>query len=91
MNSTISADLANEGGLVRYAGKAWDDSAAHSAGRKSEIFFGELERMKIRQAILPAVAAVILASSAFPAIAGKKNDTLTWLSNSEPDTEVASA
>jgi peptide/nickel transport system substrate-binding protein len=39
----------------------------------------------IRQLAIPAALAAILISTAPPALAGKSNDTLTWLSNSEPD------
>ena len=39
----------------------------------------------IRHVAIPAALAALLISVAPPAMAGKSNDTLTWLSNSEPD------
>jgi peptide/nickel transport system substrate-binding protein len=41
--------------------------------------------MTIRHLVIPAALAALLVSAASPAMADKKNDTLTWLSNSEPD------
>ena len=41
--------------------------------------------MRIPQAFIFAVAAGFSACLSLPAMAGKSNDTLTWLSNSEPD------
>jgi len=41
--------------------------------------------MKFIRLTLPATFAAILALAVSPALADKKNDTLTWLSNSEPD------
>jgi peptide/nickel transport system substrate-binding protein len=41
--------------------------------------------MTIRHLVIPAALAALLLSAASPATAGKKDDTLTWLSNSEPD------
>jgi peptide/nickel transport system substrate-binding protein len=41
--------------------------------------------MKLFRAAIPAALAAAMALAISPAYAGKDNDTLTWLSNSEPD------
>jgi peptide/nickel transport system substrate-binding protein len=41
--------------------------------------------MKLLQAAIPATLAAAMALAVTPAYAGKDDDTLTWLSNSEPD------
>ena len=41
--------------------------------------------MKMKHLAIPAAMAASLALSTSTALAGKSDDTLTWLSNSEPD------